>query len=215
MQSDICRQFHENPKRNPRTGKALHYGKKPYLDLVEECGKPGLPGPTLDIKDVVGEPPIIVPQKKQTIPKKSQQIVMPTIQPLILDLPQLPAEIILEEIIMKNKDIRTFVATCSANSTFQKICRNEDFWKKLYYKYYGDSEMLEVLQQEQRFISWYELVKLCFSVNNLIYLLHYYEIDRTIKGLYLANEIAINNKDKPYHRRKVNKIPPEIRFLFI
>ena len=69
MQSDICRQFHENPKRNPRTGKVLQFGKAPYQKLVDECGNPPIFPKTKSPRKPIN--PIITPSNK-TSPIKQQ-----------------------------------------------------------------------------------------------------------------------------------------------
>jgi hypothetical protein len=147
-QSDICREFHENPKRNPRTGKVLHYGKKPYLALVEECGEPPI-SPKRSRTKV----------KQSTISQKStaEKEIIPILPGL------LPAEIILEEIIMKNKDLSTLIATCKTNKFFQDLCNNEEFWHKLFNKYYGRTDIMKFVT----FTSWYDLFKLCFLLDKL------------------------------------------------
>lgn len=40
---DVCKQFHADPTRNPRTGRKIEYGKGTYLALVAECGPPPNP----------------------------------------------------------------------------------------------------------------------------------------------------------------------------
>src|SRR6266446_6707699 len=111
-----------------------------------------------------------------------------------MDLASLPAEVILEEIIVKNKDVSTILATCRSNKVFQDLCRNDNFWLKLYYKYYGDSGMLEIIQGENRFINWYELFKLCFALNKVLVWGYFNSSKYDIKKLYITFKINIFEK---------------------
>jgi len=72
-----------------------------------------------------------------------------------LALEALPNELledILEDTIINSKT-SNFTALCLTDMRYQKICLNDNFWKKLYYKYYGDSNMINVVN----FTSYYDL----------------------------------------------------------
>src|SRR5258708_36034708 len=112
-------------------------------------------------------------------------------------LPILPDEIIFEEIIMNSENLQNFTAICSSNTSFQKLCVDDRFWKRLYDKYYGSTDMISAV----KFTSYYDLFKLCYFLNRL---LKYPGLDEFSMGdLYLANIVNLMNKN-------IKEIPPEI-----
>ena len=95
----------------------------------------------------------------------------------------LPEEIIFEEIIMQMKE-SDFLSICQANKKFLKICDNENFWRKMYNKYYGDSGMSDVLPD----LSWLELFKTCY---HLTILQKTFNGGIALKDLYKSKDINI------------------------
>src|SRR5258708_37089257 len=113
----------------------------------------------------------------------------------------LPDDIIFGEIIMNNSDISHITSLCSSNKRYQDLCKNDKFWEKMYRRYFGNSGMLEKLNTEGRFISYYGLFKLCFALRILIGLdyLNIYDI------LKLYSETTLDFSDK-----NIQEIPKEI-----
>src|SRR5579862_217812 len=117
-----------------------------------------------------------------------------------------PSEVILEEIIMKNKDISTLVALCSSNKTYRNLCNNDIFWYRLYEKHYGNSGMDKITKLG----NWYSLFKLCYQLDILLSLPEFgkyrkYTIN-TIKRLYIAKHLEFRNGN-------IKQIPKEFGVL--
>ncbi len=93
----------------------------------------------------------------------------------------LPDEIIFEEIIMQMKT-PDFMSICQSNKKFNSLCKNETFWLKMYYKYYGDSGMKELLSD----INNLELFKTCY---NLSFIQKAFTDGRTLQNLYILTNI--------------------------
>src|SRR5579862_7148175 len=202
MESEICRKFHNNPDINPRTGKRLIYGKGPYLKLVKECGPP----PVLPKKSQIDESKF-VSKLTTSSPKRSS----PISQQKEEALPNLPEDVIFREIVMNNPDISNIGRFCTINKQFQKLCKDDEFWRGLYEKYYGNSGIYEVIIRENRFVSYYELFKLCFSLAKIFalepldpeYTKSEIIKNYTMKDLYLDTSLS-------FEKRGLREIPPEI-----
>lgn len=72
----------------------------------------------------------------------------------------IPDEILFEEIIMR-MDSPDFIKMCKTNKRFQSICNDKTFWKRMYEKHYGDSDIKNVLPD----LTYFELFKTCYYLN--------------------------------------------------
>jgi Leucine-rich repeat (LRR) protein len=107
----------------------------------------------------------------------------------------LPDEIILEEILNKT-DIDNFINICKANKRYYEYCSNDLFWKKLYHKYYNNTEMYEDTK------SYYETFKLCYQLDYLIKKLKL-KLKYSIYNLYNKKSLDLSNNG-------LSEIPKEI-----
>lgn len=183
---ELCRKFSNNPKVNPETG-GMTFDRvrnvKYYTKLCKSYG--------YKIKNVPVNRPKLVWVKKY--------------KPVMI----LPEEIIIEEIIMKS-DVPNFTHICQSNKKFQEICKKENFWERLYIKYYADTRLHETLEINE-FTTFFELFKLAFSLDNLI---KAFKIKNTtdIVSLYLHRKLDLSAENVSNHNLRTS-IPYGIGYL--
>ena len=122
--------------KSPESNKLIYLGGSAYDDLI----KNGYTEEELNA----------LPKIKTNIVPKSPKIKNYVPKTHIT----LPDEIILEEILLKQNP-ENFMAFCQSNVHYNKLCKQNNFWKKLYLKRYGE----DGIDYINHFGSYYELYK--------------------------------------------------------
>ena len=107
----------------------------------------------------------------------------------------LPDEIILHELLEK-MSLYEFIDFCNTNKKYKRMCENDLFWKNMYIKYYGDSNIDDLK-------SYYETFKLCHQLSLLIKKL---ELNYSLYNLYHLDTLYLDNN-------QLIEVPKEIGLL--
>ena len=118
----------------------------------------------------------------------------------------LPDEIIMEEIIMNSSDTPNFMSICQSNKKFVNICNNDDFWRRLYEKYYADTD----IDLDVEFDSFFDLFKFAFSLDNVL-IAFKDQGEVGIRKLHSLKKIKLTNRTDSIH--KIESIPYGIGYL--
>lgn len=95
----------------------------------------------------------------------------------------LPDEILLEEIFMKS-DTLEFINLCQSNKKYNELCKDENFWMKIYNKYFSDTGMSKLLPT----LKYSKLVEICYNLHFLT------KPGYDVKDLYLQKKIVLNSE---------------------
>ena len=207
--------FYKYPNKDPYTNLPIVINSSDYFNLVSQYGYPKIISPISGYKISVGKSQYnkLISSgynEKELLSSSSvQKIKSPKTGSLInkngatykqlISLgyfnnqnPTLPDEIILNELLMI-VGLNEFIIFCQINKKYKEICQNELFWKNLYDRYYGDSNMDKLKK------SYFEQFKLCYQLTILIKTL---SLKYNLYNLYQSKSLYLNDN-------QLTTIPPE------
>lgn len=158
--------------RNPKSGRLINVNGDIYNKLIRSG-------------EYTREQLLLLPVTPFSEPRRSSKKKVMTNMTL-------PDEIIFEEILMKT-DNPDFISICRSNKKFQQLCNNDIFWKRLYNKYYGDTNMEQEVRKNNKNISYYELFKICYNLS--LFLEKVPTLSDNLITLYNAKSITLHHSN--------------------